>query len=91
MLTQGRLTRGVAPRRGSRPRKPYLTEEFRSLLEPPGMLSRGIYDPAGLADLLGGPPERWYAHESLILRVATVEQLCRELELEPDSHFLSGD
>lgn len=89
VLTRGRLTRGIAPRRVARPRKPYLTEEFRSFLNPATMLSRGMYDPQGLARLLDGPVERWYAREALILRVGTVEHLCRELGFEPGADFLA--
>ena len=75
-------------RPGGRYWPPFVTPEFRALMDPHSMYSRKIYAPEALADLLQGPDEDWYAHESLILKLANIEMLCRELDFEPDADFL---
>lgn len=90
VLLKGRLSRPVF--RGHRPeppRKPFLTDEFRAFLDPRTMLSRRIYVAEGLQRVLGGSAEDWHSRSSLILRIANVEQLCRELDFQPDPDFLT--
>jgi len=72
-------------------RKPYLTPEFREFLRPDSMMSRGLYRADGLKTLLQGDDGAWYDRERMILRVATIEQICRELDWEPSPQFLSSD
>jgi hypothetical protein len=89
VLLKGVVTKLLPSASGhSATRKPYLTEEFRSFLDPDGMRSRGLYDPAGLARVLRGSPDDLYSRESLILRIATIEQLCREVDFEPEPDYL---
>ena len=52
------------------------------------MFSRKIYNTEGLTNLLSKDDENWYANESLILKIATIEHLCKELNFTPDRHFL---
>lgn len=68
---------------------PYMTEEFRAFLTPEKMLSRGLYSEEGLAAHLQGTEAQWYRKETYIVRIATLEQLCRETGFEPDRNFLS--
>ncbi len=89
VLLKGVVTRLLPGGSGHPPaRKPYLTKEFRSFLDPGKMLSRGLYSPAGLARVLQGPAEDLYSRESLILRIATLEQLCQEVDFEPEPDHL---
>jgi hypothetical protein len=67
---------------------PWITEELRSMLSPDTMQSRAIYARDGLRRLLSGDDEAWRAKERLILRVATLEQLCRELDFTPEAGFI---
>jgi hypothetical protein len=71
-------------------RVPYLTEEFRAIMVPSEMRSRLLFQPDTLARLLQGSDEVWYQHEGLLLRVATLELLCRELDFQPDASFLTS-
>ncbi len=89
----GGLFGNVLPAVAAEPvvRKPYLTAEFRAFLEPEAMKSRALYRADGLKALLQGDDDAWYGHERMILRVATIEQICRELDWEPSPQFLSAD
>jgi hypothetical protein len=73
-----------------RERMPFLTREFREFLAPETMLSRALYSPEGLRGILSGSDEDWQTRSSLIIRLATVEQLCRELGFEPERDFLTS-
>lgn len=68
---------------------PFLTREFREFLEPEKMYSRALYAPEALRGVLSGTDEDLQARSQLILRLATVEGLCRELNFEPDGNFLT--
>jgi hypothetical protein len=74
---------------------PFLTREFKQFLDPETMFSRAIYATDGLRMALSGSDVDWYARASLIVRLATIEELCRELGFKPESDFLtpatSGD
>ena len=67
--------------------KPYRTEEFDRFLEPASMHSAALYRRETLESLLVRD-SGWRARERMILRIATVEQLCRELDFRPDESFL---
>lgn len=67
------------------PRVPYLTDEFHSFLEPESMYTRFLYTDEGLR-CVGVEIE---AYEKFLLRIATLEHLCRELDFKPDAGFLS--
>jgi hypothetical protein len=70
---------------------PFLTREFReSLLAPEKMLSHALYSPEGLRRVLSGSDEDWQTRSYLILKLATVEELCRELGFEPERDFLTS-
>ena len=58
--------------------KPYRTEEFAAFVDPSQMLSAGLYREEGLRRVLESD-ERWR------VRIATVEQLCRELDVRPQA------
>lgn len=66
---------------------PYLTPEFRRFLDPGTMRSRALYTVDGLARVLSGDDDQWRAKTPLIVRLAQVEQLCRELDLKPEADF----
>jgi hypothetical protein len=90
VLLKGRVTGWTSrPGEAAAPPKPFLTREFRAFLDPRTMLSRDIYSPAGLDRVLAGPDREWHARSALILRIATIEQLCRELGCQPDPGLLS--
>jgi hypothetical protein len=85
----GFISNMLSPDR-SRPtiHRPFLTEEFRAFLRPEEMLSRNLYSPAGLTRVVQGDDAEWHSRERILLRMATVEQLCRELNFEPEAGFL---
>ena len=66
---------------------PYLTPEFRRFLDPGTMYSRALYTADGLARALSGDDEQWQAKTTLIVKIAQVEQLCRELDVKPEADF----
>jgi hypothetical protein len=68
---------------------PFLTQEFRSLLNPETMFSRAIYATDGLRAVLSGSEVDWQTHNSLIVKLATIEELCRELGFKPEADFLA--
>jgi len=65
-----------------------LTPEFRDFLTPEKMRSRGLYAMPGLRRVLAGSDDEWAARGGLIQRIATVEQVCRELRFEPGPELL---
>lgn len=66
---------------------PFLTQEFRQFLNPSAMFSRAMYTPDGLHTVLSADHTRWIEKNSLVVRIATVEQLCRELDFRPEPDF----
>ena len=62
--------------------------EFRDFLTPEKMRSRGLYAMPGLRRVLAGSDDEWAARGGLIQRIATVEQVCRELRFEPGPELL---
>jgi hypothetical protein len=76
----GRVLPGIA----SDPvvRRPYDTDEFRAFLDPSKLRCRALFHPEALRATVEGRDERW------LLRIATIEQVCRELDFEPDPRFL---
>lgn len=68
--------------------KPYLTDEFRAFLDPAKMRSRRLYRRDALSAMLGGSEEHLRVNEPTILRMATLEQVCVELDTELDAGFL---
>jgi hypothetical protein len=75
-----RFRRGARPR----PRVPYVTADFRALMNPEALFSRALYRPEALAALLAPDAA---ADEGTIQRVATLELICRELDQRPDASF----
>ncbi len=69
--------------------KLFLMHQAERLLAPESMLSRALYTPEGLHRTLGGSDEERQARYWVIMRLATVEALCRELSFEPEEDFLS--
>jgi len=67
-----------------------VTREFRDFLTPEKMRSRALYAMPGLKRVLSGLDDAWAARSGLILRIATVEQLCRELRFEPGPDHLTA-
>jgi len=66
---------------------PYVTPEFRQFLDPQAMFSRSLYAADGLRLALSGDDAAWQARTFLIVRLATVEHLCRELDFRPEPDF----
>jgi hypothetical protein len=66
---------------------PYLTPEFRGFLDPETMYSRALYNAGGLRSVLSGDDEQWRTKTPLIVKIAQVEQLCRELDFKPEADF----
>jgi hypothetical protein len=66
---------------------PLFTPELRQFLDPKTMFSRGLYAVDGLRHVLGGDEMDWRAKLPLIVRLAQVEQLCRELDVKPEVDF----
>jgi hypothetical protein len=68
---------------------PFLTREFKEFLDPEIMFSRAIYIISELRMMLSGNDVDWQARASLIVKLATIEELCRELRFKPESAFLA--
>jgi hypothetical protein len=87
------LLRGAFTGRGSAgkgaTRESFLTRQLRELLLPETMLSHALYSTEGLRRALGESNGKRQAPSFLINRLATVEELCRELDFEPDRDFLA--
>ena len=66
---------------------PFLTQEFRRFLDPGSMYSRSLYAGDGLRLAVGGDDAAWQEKVRLMLRLGTVEQLCRELDFKPAPTF----
>jgi hypothetical protein len=68
---------------------PFITDDLRDLLAPNTMLSRELYNLESLQEVLSESDDQWRTRASVILRIATVEGLCRELDFVPDENFLN--
>ena len=91
VLGSGRLFgRWFVPSRAPARKSHVLTREFRDFLTPEKMRSRGLYAMPGLRRVLSGLDDAWATRSGLILRIATVEQLCRELRFEPAPGHLTA-
>jgi hypothetical protein len=51
------------------------------------MYSRALYAPDGLQRVLSGDDAEWSSKVFLIVRLAQMEQLCRELDVRPEPDF----
>ena len=69
-------------------RVPFITDELRAFLRPERMWSRHLYADGPL-DALVNTPEPSPSRTAWIARIATVETLCRELDVRPEPGFLS--
>ena len=49
---------------------------------------RRLYREEALAGLLKSSDDAWYANESVLLKIATLELICREVGFDPDAEFL---
>ncbi len=67
----------------------FLIHQAKSLLAPKSMLSRALYTEEALHRMLSGSDEKRQARYRVIMSLATVEALCRELGFEPDEDFLT--
>jgi hypothetical protein len=66
---------------------PVFTPEFRRFLDPETMYSRALYASEGLRHVLSGDETEWYSRIFQIVGLAQVEQLCRELDFQPEPNF----
>ncbi|RJO63475.1 MAG: hypothetical protein C4523_20220 [Myxococcales bacterium] len=81
---------GVVTKRYSRPpapQPPYLTPEFRDFVNPASLYTRDLYH-ADFLDRVLGDEAAIRANERLALRMATLEQLCREIDFRPPGDLL---
>ncbi len=69
--------------------KVFLMQQAERLLAPESMLSRALYTTEGLHRMLSGSDEDRQGRYWVIMRLATVEALCREVGFEPEEDFLS--
>ncbi len=69
--------------------KLFLMHQAERLLAPKSMLSRALYTTEGLQRMLSGSDKDRQARYWVIMRLATVEALCRELGFEPEEDFLT--
>ena len=68
-------------------RVPFFTPEFQSYIAFDNMMCSAIFNPDCVKNVLHSSGQ--FMNNTLILRIATIEQLCRELDFRPDSDFLS--
>jgi hypothetical protein len=69
--------------------KLFLIHQAERLLAPKSMISRALYTTEGLHRMLSGSDEDRQARSWMIMRLATVEALCREVGFEPEKDFLT--
>jgi hypothetical protein len=93
-IFERKVLKGILSRRSGRTvtlvtqgRVPVFTPEFRRFLDPETMYSRALYATDGLRHLLSGDKTQWYSRLFLIVGLAQVEQLCRELDFRPEPDF----
>jgi hypothetical protein len=90
IVLRGTLTKRSPSRRAAlEEHKSFLMHQAERLLAPKSMISRALYTPEGLHRILGGSDEDRQARYWVIMRLATVEALCREMGFEPEEDFLS--
>jgi hypothetical protein len=91
ILLGGELTKRSPSRRAVlEEQRLFLMHQAERLLAPKSMLSRALYTTEGLHGLLGRSDEGRQARYWVIMRLATVEALCRELGFEPEEDFLTA-
>jgi hypothetical protein len=89
ILFRGVFTKRLSSRRAALEKhKLFLMHQAERQLDPKSMLSRALYTTEGLHRMLGGSDEERQARYWVIMRLATVEALCRELGFEPEEDFL---
>jgi hypothetical protein len=90
ILLRGTLTKRSPSRRAALEEpKLFLMRQAERLLAPKSMFSRALYTTEGLHRMLSGGDEDRQARYWLIMSLATVEALCRELDFEPEEDFLT--
>ena len=90
ILFRGVFTKRLPSRRAALEKhKVFLMHQAERQLDPKSMLSRALYTTEGLHRMLGGSDEARQARYWVIMRLATVEALCRELGFEPEEDFLT--
>jgi hypothetical protein len=90
ILLRGTLTKRSPSRRVALEEpKSSLMREAERLLAPKSMFSRALYTTEGLHRMLSGGDEDRRARYWVIMSLATVEALCRELDFEPEEDFLT--
>ncbi len=90
ILFRGTLTKRSPSRRAPLEKhKSFLMHQAERLLAPESMLSRALYTTEGLHRTLGGSDVDQQTRYGVIMRLATVEALCRELSFEPEEDFLT--
>lgn len=86
---KGAFSSKFPKKNGRSPRRiPYLTPEFRKILDPKEMFCRELFVAENLKSLLCASDDKIYANESMILKIATVEMLCRELDIRLEGDLL---
>jgi hypothetical protein len=90
IVLRGTLTKRLPSRRAAlEEQKLFLMHQAERLLAPKSMLSRALYTTEGLQRMLSGSDKDRQARYWVIMRLATVEALCRELGFEPEEDFLT--
>jgi hypothetical protein len=90
ILLRGTLTKRSPLRRAPLEEpKLFLMRQAERLLSPKSMFSRALYTTEGLHRTLSGSDGDQQARYWVIMRLATVEALCRELGFEPEEDFLT--
>jgi hypothetical protein len=90
IVLRGTLTKRSPSRRAAlEEHKLFLMDQAERLLAPKSMLSRALYTPEELHRMSSGSDQDRQARYWVIMRLATVEALCREMDFEPEEDFLS--
>ena len=88
-LLRGTFTKRLPSRRAAlEEHKLFLMHQAEHLLAPKSMLSHALYTTEGLHRVLSGSDEDRQARYPVIMRLATVEALCREVGFEPEEEVL---
>jgi hypothetical protein len=86
-VTRVAINRNVGPQRADLAVVKYDSPDFRAFVEPSQMVSRALYRSEPFSQLMTAP-ERWSGQKSMVARMATIEQICREVNCQPSAGLL---
>jgi len=88
VVLKGALSKRLPRREAPPARVPYATGEFMAFMNPDSLYCRRLFNRERLDMFLEGSLNKPFPDETLVQRLATLEQVCRELDIQPEADFL---